>query len=159
MKHNTIGVKAVKSPSLTIGQLARAAGVPISTVRYYERADLLTPDARTGANYRAYSARSVERLRFIRAAQSGGFSLDDVRQMLELAHSDEPPCAEVAALITRRLDDVHRRLRDLRRVERALSTAVASCCKGGPDWCAEVERLKHGKDHVCTPEKSCCTPA
>ena len=59
------------APPLTIGQLAHATGVPTSTVRYYERVGLFKPDARTRSNYRSYSARAVERLRFIRAAQAG----------------------------------------------------------------------------------------
>jgi MerR family mercuric resistance operon transcriptional regulator len=139
---------------LTIGQLARAAGVPTSTVRYYERVGLFKPDARTRSNYRSYSARAVQRLRFIRAAQATGFSLDDVRQMLELTDSGEPPCAEVAALITHRLEDVRRRLRELKRVERALSTAIDSCCKGGPDWCGEVERLKGVAPSTCAPART-----
>ena len=146
-----VAVDSKSDRSLTIGQLARAAGVPVSTVRYYERVGLFKPDARTGANYRAYSHRAVERMRFIRAAQATGFSLDDVRQMLALTYSDDPPCAEVEALIARRLDDVKRRLRELRRVERALRTARDSCCTGGPDWCSELERLKTGKSGACAP--------
>jgi DNA-binding transcriptional MerR regulator len=129
---------------MTIGELARAAGVPTSTVRFYERRGLLKPDARTQSNYRAYSARAAERLKFIRSAQAAGFSLKDVRHMLALTHSDEPPCDEVAALIQRRLEDVKQRLRDLKRINRTLSVALKSCCKGGPDWCNEIERLKGG---------------
>jgi MerR family mercuric resistance operon transcriptional regulator len=129
-------------PPFTIGQLARAANVPTSTVRFYERRGLLKPDARTSSNYRTYSPGAAERLRFIRAAQANGFSLKDVREMLVLTYSDDPPCDEVEALIERRLDDVRNRLRELRRVERALTLAHKSCCKGGADWCGEIERLK-----------------
>ncbi len=131
-----------KRDSLTIGQLAKATAVPTSTVRFYERRGLLKPDARTQSNYRAYSDRSVERLKFIRAAQASGFSLKDIREMLSLTYSDDSPCEEVAALIERRLLDVKERLRELKRVDRALSAALKSCCKGGPDWCDEIERLK-----------------
>lgn len=138
---------------MTIGELARAAGVATSTVRFYERRGLLKPDARTASNYRTYSARSAERLKFIRAAQASGFSLKDVREMLALTHSDEPPCDEVAALIERRLEDVRQRLRELKRVNRALTFALKSCCKAGPDWCDEIERLKDGKAAPCTPRR------
>ncbi len=86
--------------AMTIGELARAAGVPTSTVRFYERRGLLKPDARTQANYRTYTSRAAERLKFIRAAQATGFSLKDVREMLALTYSDEPPCDEVAALFS-----------------------------------------------------------
>src|SRR5580704_15682967 len=127
---------------MTIGELARVAGVAVSTVRFYERRGLLKPDGRTQSNYRTYSARTAERLKFIRAAQATGFSLKDIREMLALTHSEQPPCDELAALITHRLNDVKERLRELKRIDRTLSLALKSCCKGGPDWCDEIERLK-----------------
>ena len=145
--------------ALGIGQLARSAGVATSTVRYYEKLGLLRPDARTESNYRAYSPRATERLRFIRAAQGSGFQLSDIREMLALTHSDDPPCAEVDALIDHRLADVRTRLADLRRVERALAKAKAACCTGEPDWCTQIERLKGRPSGACTPnQKSAPTP-
>jgi len=143
--------------SLTIGQLARDADVPVSTIRFYERRGLLKPDARTQSNYRTYSPRTAERLKFIRAAQATGFNLKDIREMLALTYSDDPPCAEVAALIERRLDDVKQRLRELKRIDRTLSVALKSCCKGGPDWCNEIERLKGKSATSCTPDR--CRPS
>jgi DNA-binding transcriptional MerR regulator len=139
---------------MSIGELARVAGVPVSTVRFYERRGLLKADARTIANYRSYSARSAERLKFIRAAQATGFSLKDIREMLALTYSEEPPCAEVAALIERRLEDVKQRLRELKRIDRTLSVALKSCCKGGPDWCNEIERLKGKASCECGAARS-----
>ena len=82
----------------TIGPLASAVGVPTSTLRFYERAGLLKPDARTGGNYREYGEKALDRLRFIRSAQATGFSLDDIREFLSLTHSDDPPCEEVLTL-------------------------------------------------------------
>jgi DNA-binding transcriptional MerR regulator len=111
----------------TITQLARAAAVPTSTLRYYERARLLPPVARSPGNYRLYSAASLGRLKFIRAAQSAGFTLDDVRALLGERPGDGPSCQEVQTLIEERLADVHRRLSDLRRVERALSSSLRKC--------------------------------
>src|SRR5437762_1270882 len=99
----------------TIGELARAASVPVSTVRFYERNGILTPDARTGANYRQYSDQAFERLRFIRASQATGFSLSDIRKLLDLAYSSDPPCEEVLNLAKNRLADVRQRLKDLKR--------------------------------------------
>jgi DNA-binding transcriptional MerR regulator len=144
---------------ITIGDLAGAASVPTSTVRFYERRGLLKPDSRTRANYRTYTPRAVERLKFIRAAQATGFSLKDIREMLALTYSDEPPCDEVAALIQRRLAEVKQRLGELKRIDRALSLALKSCCKGGPDWCNEIERIKSGKSTLClSPRRSARKP-
>jgi DNA-binding transcriptional MerR regulator len=139
--------------SMTIGQLASAAHVPTSTVRFYERRGLLKPDARTQSNYRCYSERTAQRLKFIRAAQATGFSLKDIREMLALTYSEEPPCEEVAALIQRRLEDVKQRLRELKRIDRTLSLALKSCCRGEPDWCNAIERLKGNAACQCPPSQ------
>ena len=145
---------------LTIGQLAAAAGVAASTVRFYEREKLLAPDARTGAGYRTYTRASLERLKFIRAAQGSGFNLSDIREMLALTHSDEPPCKEIATLIEHRLADVRARMTELKRVARALDSALKNCCRGGTDWCNEVDRLRKRPRGTCDTagEKNRCTP-
>jgi MerR family mercuric resistance operon transcriptional regulator len=141
----------------TIGQLARAANVPTSTLRYYERTGLFTSDARTGGNYRAYGPQALERLRFIRSAQAIGFSLEDIRELLSLTHSDDPPCDDVASLTRKRLAEVRERLKELRAVEKVLAKSLDNCCKGqGPDLCEEITRLKGPKATPCKPaEKSC----
>ena len=143
-------------PHYTIGQLARAAGVPTSTVRYYERAGLLKPDARSGGNYRLYTERALGRLRFIRSAQATGFSLNDVREFLSLTHSDDPPCEEVVSLTRLRLADVRRRIRELRGVEKVLAKSLADCCTGhAPDLCEEITRLKNPHGTPCRTAEPC----
>lgn len=107
---------------LTIGELANAADVPTSTVRYYERAKLLKPSARSPSNYRLYSSSDLDRLRFIRAAQATGFTLDDVTKLLRPA-----PCGSVQYLIEERLDEVGARMRELRHVQKVLRDALAEC--------------------------------
>jgi MerR family mercuric resistance operon transcriptional regulator len=67
---------------MTIGELANAAEVPISTVRYYERAGILKAHRRSASNYRLYSEEDAQRLRFIRAAQASGFTLEDMKELL-----------------------------------------------------------------------------
>lgn len=113
---------------LTIGQLARAAGVPTTTVRYYERRRLLRPATRTGSGkYRTYGEDELVRLRFIRAAQATGFALEHVATLLGLRDGTEQPCKEVQNLIDSRLREVAERLRDLRRVERVLKASLRMC--------------------------------
>ena len=108
--------------NLTIGQLAEAAGVPTSTIRYYERAKLLEPSARSPSNYRLYSPGDLDRLRFIRAAQATGFTLDDVTKLLRPA-----PCSSVQHLIEVRLDEVAARMKELRHLQSVLRAALAEC--------------------------------
>ncbi len=112
----------MRARSLTIGQLADGAGVPASTVRYYERTGLLRPSARSAANYRLYTSEDLQRLRFIRAAQVTGFTLDDIRELLRPA-----PCGRVQARIEGRLGDVESRIRELQHVRRVLASALAVC--------------------------------
>ena len=107
---------------LTIGELAHAAGVPASTVRYYERAGLLTARRRSSANYRLYGQAEIDRLRFIKAAQATGFTLNDVAQLLHPA-----PCGRVQELIEGRLGEVDTRMKELRHVKRILRAALAEC--------------------------------
>lgn len=112
----------------TIGQLARSAGVPTTTVRYYERRGLLRSPARSGTgSYRTYGEAELERLRFIRAAQTTGFALADIAMLLEFRDGDAEPCAEVQNLIAERLADVGKRLKDLQRVEQVLAASLERC--------------------------------
>jgi MerR family mercuric resistance operon transcriptional regulator len=109
---------------LTIGELARAADVPTSTVRYYERQGLLEPSRRSASNYRLYSQDDLDRLRFIRAAQATGFTLEHVSKLLRPA-----PCARVQDLIRERLSQVDAHMRELRHVKRVLGAALETCRK------------------------------
>jgi len=122
---------------LTIGQLAKAGNVPTSTVRYYERAGLLRPSRRSGSNYRLYSSEDLHRLRFVRAAQATGFTLDDIKQLLRPAR-----CNKTQALIEARLEDVVERMRELRHVQRVLRGALDLCREHEKTGrCAVVETL------------------
>lgn len=124
-------MRTVRIDALTIGQLAKAAGVPTSTLRFYEREGLVLPAARTGANYRAYPAETAERVRFIRSALASGFAIKDIAQLLDLTHPGQRPCDEVYALYDRRLAEVRERLKELKRVEKALIKSKAACCEAG----------------------------
>jgi DNA-binding transcriptional MerR regulator len=126
----------------TIGQLARAAGVPTSTVRYYERVGLLQPAGRTAGNYRLYDEGAFEQLRFIRAAQATGFVLEDIIYLLNFRPDDPAVCHDVQVLIEERLADLEKRMADLRHVERVLRATLQRCRK--TEWqgrCQVIERL------------------
>lgn len=124
---------------MTIGKVAQAVGVATSTLRYYERARLISPAERTRAGYRLYRADVIEQLEFIRAGQAVGFTLDDIRALLEL--DGNSPCKQVQAMIERRLAEVDGRLADLQRVRRTLAAALERCRKS-KRGCAVVAELK-----------------
>jgi len=130
----------------TIGQLARAAGVAVSTVRFYERAGLLKPVARSGANYRVYGAASLERLQFIRSAQAVGLSLDDIEHMAAAGESNQP-CATILALAKARLAQVREKIRQLKALEKTLTKAVRVCCDDTDGLCGKIAHLRK----ICAP--------
>lgn len=126
-----------------IGELARLAAVPTSTIRHYERIGLLEPTGRTPRNYRYYGAEAVQRLRFIRAAQATGFSLDDIAVLLDLSERPSPPPAQVQRLIERRLAEVERRMSDLRHVRQVLRASLQACRRGESEGrCCVIDNLK-----------------
>ena len=127
----------------TIGKAAERAGLPVSTVRYYERRGLLLPRRRGGGRYRVYTEEDIERLRFIRAAQATGFTLDDVGILLQFIKEEDAPCGDVRALIEARLGTVRDRLADLRRLQESLEHALDRCRVSAPDEaCKVVEELR-----------------
>jgi MerR family mercuric resistance operon transcriptional regulator len=124
--------------SYTIGQLAHAAGVPTSTARYYERIGLLRATGRTAGNYRFYSEEALERLRFIRAAQVTGFTLEDITALLNLRDGTTAVCQAVQTLIEERLSDVDKRMADLRHVESVLKASLEMCRQSNQNGRCEV---------------------
>ncbi len=127
----------------TIGQLAKAADVPSSTVRYYERIGLVEPENRSYGNYRLYSDESLFKLKFIRTAQATGFTLDDVRVLLDGNKNQNLSCCAVQQLIEERLADVEQRLEDLRHVRGVLNSALQRCMESNDDsGCQVIESLR-----------------
>ena len=110
---------------LSIGNLARLAGVGIDTVRYYERNGLLSPRSRLASGYRRYSELELARLRFIRRAQKLGFTLKEIGSLLSL--SARRNVAQVKKAAQAKLDDVDARIADLRRVRDGLALLVEAC--------------------------------
>ncbi len=130
-------------PRYTIGRLAREAGVPASTVRYYERSRILRPDGRTDGNYRIYGPEALERLRFIRAAQAIGLTLDDITTLLDFRDGRTAPCREVQTLIEERLSELKKRLEQLRHVQAVLHTSLQMCRRTERRGrCEIIEKLK-----------------
>jgi DNA-binding transcriptional MerR regulator len=126
----------------TIGQLARAATVPVSTLRYYERAGLVRPTTRAENAYRLYAAETLQTIRFIRAAQAAGFTLEDVRTLLAFHAGEMALCKDVQPLIAKRLADVSQRLKDMRHVQRLLQAFLTQCHTQDPDaLCPVVDTL------------------
>ena len=128
--------------SLTIGALARQAGVGVETVRFYERRGLVRRPARPRAGYRAYPEDAVGRIRFIRNAQAVGFTLQEVKELLALRVTAGTSCAAVRSRASAKAADVRRRLAELERIRVALEKLVAACPgRGALTNCTILEAL------------------
>ena len=115
---------------MTIGELARCAGVNVQTVRYYERRGLLDEPARRASGYREYGAVALDRLRFIRRAQELGFTLTEVGELLALRLDPGTTAADVKSRAQQKIAEVDAKLHDLERIRDAL-THLAGTCRGG----------------------------
>ena len=114
----------MKMKSLTIGHLAREAGVNLETVRYYERRALLPEPMRKESGYRVYGPDDLHRLRFIRQAKSLGFSLNEIAEILRMRDKDECPCGQVTKIGEKHLRDLGQQIERLRSFHNELSRAV-----------------------------------
>ena len=136
----TIGIT-----SLTIGQLARRAGVGVETVRFYEREGLLKEPARRPSGYRQYDEGVVDRLRFIRRAKQLGFTLNEIKELLSLRIDPSTTCADVKSRAEAKLDDIAAKIRTLQRMKRALVKLTKACSgRGAASECPILEALDQG---------------
>lgn len=112
---------------MRIGELARATGTKVETIRYYEREGILPAADRTDSNYRDYSGDHLAALAFVRRARELGFSMAQVRQLLALSDHDDKPCDDVDRLVEQQLADIERKIADLSLLRDELSQMARSC--------------------------------
>jgi MerR family copper efflux transcriptional regulator len=113
--------------SLTIGHLAKEAGVNLETVRFYERRGLLPKPPRSASGYRQFPAEAARRLRFIRRAQELGFSLSEIRELLSLRVSRTTTSAEIRARAEAKIADIEAKIRSLESMRKSLRKLTKVC--------------------------------
>lgn len=127
---------------LTVGRLARQAGVNLQTVLYYERRRLLSPARRSDSGYRLYAPESARVIRFIKNAQALGFSLEEIARLLRLRVNRRSQCESVRRQAQARLGFVQMKIAGLRGMERALRRLLKTCAaRGTTDFCPILESL------------------
>lgn len=127
-------------PELTIGRVAKLAGVNVETIRYYQRRGLLDTPAKPFGGCRRYPPSIVHRIRFIKRAQALGFTLEEVASLLKLEQA--PACAETRALAAHKMDLLDRKIADLVSMREALAQLVKQCDAGEPGGgCPIIEVL------------------
>ena len=128
---------------MTIGEAARRAGVGVETVRFYERRGLVEqPPAPAGRRVRVYPAETIKRIRFIRQAQQLGFSLREIKELLALRADPNADCSEVREQAVAKLQEVRRKVEQLREIGAALEAVIAVCPgRGGLQACSILDTL------------------
>ncbi len=121
--------------ALTIGAVARRAGVGVETFRFYEREGLIPQPPRRPSGSRQYDAEAVRRIRFIRHAKQLGFSLRQIRELLTLRAHPQTSCAEGKERAEAKIAEVEQKICDLQAIQQALVELSASCAGRGPDQC------------------------
>lgn len=106
---------------MRIGEVAQRSGVPVKTIRYYEDIGVLDPPRRTASGYREYDDDVIDRLAFVRSAQTIGLTLGEIREIVAFRARGETPCAHVVALIAHRSADLSRRIAELERMKAELA--------------------------------------
>jgi DNA-binding transcriptional MerR regulator len=139
---------------LKIGELAQAAQVPRDTIRYYERTGLLSPPERTSSGYRLYQQADVDRMRFIRAAQSLDFTLAETQSLLSLQANDQARASDILAVTLAKLNQAELKVARLNRVREILQKLADACPQdAATDACPILEYLSRGEQ-----EKTDTTP-
>lgn len=133
---------------LRVGSIAKKAGVGVQTLHFYERIGLLPKPIRSEANYRLYSPDALRRVRFIKKTQALGFTLAEIKQILDLKSHGRAPCRKVTELGEKHLQQIDARLAQLRAYRRAVIQSLTSWrektahrrnCAG--EFCDLIERL------------------
>jgi len=139
--------------SYKIGEVAEMVGMTVEGLRYYNRRGLVRPARRTPSGYRLYGDRQLDRLRFVKASQEMGFSLEEIDELLEIRDGSDETCTAVQRRLEDKLDQVRRRLELLQAMEADLSLALERCeaqiAAGGGDDCPVLHGL--GESAVASP--------
>lgn len=117
---------------LTIGQVAGRAEVGVETVRFYEREGLLEEPRRKASGYRQFDEQAVDRIRFIRRAKELGFTLKEIKELLDMRVEPTSTCADVKRRAEAKIEDVEERIRSLQKMKRALVKITKQCRGDGP---------------------------
>ena len=132
------------SNAFTIGQLSQTAGIAPPTIRYYEKIGLLAQPSRSGSNYRQYDQTDLARLTFIARAREIGFTIDQVRSLLDFSDQKEADCCTVMAMTAEHLKAVEKKIADLTALKQHLAMLLASCQGGRVADCRIIDALLPG---------------
>jgi len=118
--------------ALTIGKVAKQAGIGVETIRFYERTGLLEEPPRNDSGYRQYPPEAVVKLRFIKKAKQLGFSLQEIGELFDLRRQQNATCGDVRMRAEEKIKNIEEKIRDLTRMKDALIELTCQCIGDGP---------------------------
>jgi MerR family mercuric resistance operon transcriptional regulator len=128
---------------MTIGNVSKQSGIGIETIRFYEKSGLIDEPPRTESGYRQYPPSTVVRIRFIRRAKELGFTLKEIKELLNLRLDPMTTCKDVRLMAEEKQATVLAKIQSLRAIEKALGELIGACSVGGPDGeCPILEALE-----------------
>ena len=140
-------MEKIKAPTFTRTTLAKAAGVGVETLRFYEQKQIVKAPERNGSGYRVYSQQDLDQLQFIQRAQSLGFSLTEIKELMSLTGDIRTPRRQVREFAKARLSTIRDKIKALRAMERALGDLVNKCDGSGPLKGCPIVEFVGGKNN------------
>ena len=129
--------------AMKIGEIAKRSGIGIETIRYYEREGLLQEPERRPSGYRLYDESTVERLEYIGRAKALGFTLGEIRELLELSFAAHADCDHIRERAAAKLGEIESKIRSLQKMRRSLARILAQCkAEDSPEDCPLVHDIK-----------------
>ena len=130
---------------MKIGQLSQQTDCKIETIRYYERIGLLPAPARSDGGYRQYDDKHRRRLSFIRRSRELGFTIDEIRGLLNLVDGGTYTCNDVKAITMEHVETIRQKIADLKKLEKTLSAISAQCSGDATPECPIIDALSKVK--------------
>lgn len=131
-----------------IGEVARRADVNKETVRYYEKRELIPKPDRRRSGYRIFTQRHIDQIKFIKRAQQLGFTLSEIKELLELRMDEETSCSEIKEEARQKYQDVTQKIKDLRQIQETLVDLIDSCSEGGPIGNCPILKALEGENET-----------
>lgn len=130
--------------TITRGQLAKMTGVTAEAIRFYERKGLLKPERNPSTNYRYYDETAIKRLRFILKAKNHGFTLSEIKDLLELSNAIDSSCLDVKSKAEEKLKLIEQKIAELQKIKKALNKLISSCQTGKlAEQCPIIEAFEN----------------
>lgn len=130
---------------MKIGELSALTECKIETIRYYERINLLPDPARTESGYREYAKHHLKRLIFIRRSRELGFTIDEIRALLDLVDDGTYTCSDIKTITMEHIGSIRQKIADLRRLEKTLSRIASQCTGDAAPECPIIDALYKSK--------------